>query len=104
MVAESNPEENEKQPIVLSLSSELVCRWGMLCCYVCAGMSVVLFIMLSESAVMVACGYNSAVFYQPDGIGLVDFIIPQKMLYSFLIFAEKTYWLIEIPERGIMVT
>lgn len=73
-------------------------------CYVCAGMSVVLFIILSESAVMVACGYNSAVFYRPDGIGLVDFIIPQKMLYSFLIFTEKTYWLIEIPERGIMVS
>lgn len=31
MVAESNPEENEKQPIVLSLSSELACSGA---CYV----------------------------------------------------------------------
>lgn len=91
MVAESNPEENEKQPTVLSLSSTLVCRRGMLCGYVCAGMSVTLLIILSESTVLVECGYNSSVFYWPDGICLTDFIIPQKMLHSFLIFTEKTY-------------
>lgn len=91
MVAESTPEENEKQPTVLSLYSTLVCRRGMLCGYVCAGMSVTLLIILSESTVLVECGYNSSVFYWPDGICLTDFIIPQKMLHSFLIFTEKTY-------------
>lgn len=90
MVAESNPEENEKL-MVLSLSSTLVCGRGMLCGYVCAVMSVTLFIVLSESTMLVEGGYNSAVFYWPDGICSTDFIIPQKMLHSFLIFTEKTY-------------